>query len=394
MIARMREIALLLAVLSVLIAATHFWLTDRLGVLRVIYPLQAAVSELSISCSERAPAWMKGVLVHANRHHYSAANQLAYISQSGEEFHCENGWLDDWPWTGSVTKQTRFRYASLTKLLTAQKIVDLVNHGKLQLDATLVSIFPELENASLNDSRVKNIKIRHLLNHTAGFDRLKTPDPLMEHYSEPWCYYHPESISKLELDFSPGEKVSYSNVGYCLLGEIIRVVENRSFRDAIEESFMLESSGIRFVNGSYYPDEPRYDFRNSDFYGESYYKYFDFRALSSSAGLSGSALSLARLIKKHSKGEGVGLASPIYMEGCELDVFRGCYGVSLYHYKKPGGALVLYQEGFLPGSTSLLAMSELGDVLVLLSSGAPYDIHKDGPELYSKIYGILSENHK
>src|SRR5690606_38280416 len=125
------------------------------------------------------------------------------------------------------------------------------------------------------------------------FDRLRTPDPMSLHRTKPWCPYSTSRLSTLRLDFAPGERYAYSNVGYCLLGMILERVTGTPYRQWIEREYRLKQAGIRFVDTSFYADEVRYDFRNSNLYGESYSNYFDFYALSSSAGLSGSALALA-----------------------------------------------------------------------------------------------------
>lgn len=137
-----------------------------------------------------------------------------------------------------VQPNSLFRLGSLSKVITAVAVLQLVEEGKLQLDEKVLPILGPLgpRPGAIRDPRVHNITVRHLLQHTAGFDRDKSGDPLFPPRAEraaarqggPWPYTC-EAILRdtLEdkLDFDPGARHAYSNVGYCILG---RVIERRS----------------------------------------------------------------------------------------------------------------------------------------------------------------------
>jgi len=114
-----------------------------------------------------------------------------------------------------------FRIASTSKQFTAACIVLLAEKGKLSLDDTLKSLFPDFpEYAS-------KITIRHLLNHTSGIR-----DYLQLSYLKGLGdddFYADENIMKWlvnqsDLNFAPGEEHLYSNSGYWLLGQIVNKV--------------------------------------------------------------------------------------------------------------------------------------------------------------------------
>ena len=76
--------------------------------------------------------------------------------------------------------------------------------------------------------------MRHLLQHTAGFDREISGDPFFQPYlgqvarrqkTEPvTCAAIARDALEGKLDFAPGERFAYSNTGYCMLGKIIEAV--------------------------------------------------------------------------------------------------------------------------------------------------------------------------
>src|SRR5690606_22259507 len=158
--------------------------------------------------SKDAPLWMSGVLAYVVDEQGSLANELAYVAPDGTLYHCENGWLKGMFISSKITPQTRFRYASLTKLLTADAILELVNEKKLSLDTRMLDILSEFH--PVVEPRLKNITIQHLLNHRAGFDRLLSQDPMTAHRTRPWCPDDLKRLLTLRLDFLPGSRYAYS----------------------------------------------------------------------------------------------------------------------------------------------------------------------------------------
>ncbi|MCS7045838.1 MAG: beta-lactamase family protein [Gemmataceae bacterium] len=139
-----------------------------------------------------------------------------------------------------------FRIASLSKPITAAAILVLVDRGKLSLDD---KAFPLLGLKPLPgkrpDPRLKEITIRHLLHHTAGFDRDQSFDPM----------FRPVDIARevgvappagpthiirymlgRPLDFDPGSRFAYSNFGYCVLGRIIEKVSGQSYENFVRDN--------------------------------------------------------------------------------------------------------------------------------------------------------------
>ena len=118
-----------------------------------------------------------------------------------------------------VGNDTTFNGYSITKTFTAAAVVKLAIEGKVDLDepiSTYVDDFPYKQSPT----------VRQTLQHIGGFPN---PNPM------PWIHLAEEHetfdsrafIEKVvhenaELESEPGEKFAYSNIGYLLLGEVVR----------------------------------------------------------------------------------------------------------------------------------------------------------------------------
>ncbi len=383
-------VALLIGTIFVLY---HFTTIDRIGGLRLIYPLQAPLAKWQSHCSDRAPVWMHSLLDEVVDRQFSLANQLVYVEPDGLIHNCESGWRGKMLRSPAVDAGTRFRYASITKLLTADAVLAQVNTGNLALDTRLLDVV-KLQRPLL-DQRLSEITVGQLLNHRAGFDRLKSIEPMMRHAVKPWCPGDLEQLARQQLDFTPGERFAYSNLGYCLLGVVLEQISGKPFRELMEEEYGLATRGLRFIDGPYLDDEVSYDFRNSDFYGEDYYRYFDFPAVSSSAGLSGSAVSLASLVKEMLGREPLNLISMPLDGNCNSQQPFACYGFAVSPFKERGEALTLYaQSGFLFGASSQAVIDSEGGVLVWLGGGMSPQPQESSVAFVERLRTILVDHYQ
>ena len=154
------------------------------------------------------------------------------------------GYADDK--TGeSVEARHQFRLASVSKLVTAIAIMHLDEQGKIDLDDPVFGpdgILNESVYLKYTDPRIEQISIRHLLTHTAGWSR-KSGDPMfMPHEvarkmktglpvtNEITIQY----VLSKKLNYNPGSKYSYSNIGYVILGEVIEKVSKMSYEDYVK----------------------------------------------------------------------------------------------------------------------------------------------------------------
>lgn len=362
-------------VFTVLGLIVSFWFYFQIDtypykVARWFQPLEAGLVSVTTKRCSLANSWLGLFIEHAVRYQGAYSSQIAFLDPHEHLHACEIGYKDKLLGV-PVIAEHRYRYASTSKLITSAVILSLVQLNKISLDDRLVDFFPEL--TQFHDERIRQIKISHLLDHKAGFNRLTlNGDPMFLRRNNPWCPNSLSELQKLNLAFDPGEKQIYSNLGFCLLGEVIHRVTGKSYRDYVEQQFSLDKRDIKFIDSFYFDDEVRYDFRYEEWFNNSYLKLFDFDALSPVAGLSGSASALAKLLWDihHDYADSPFLLSKISPE-CNLKKIDGCLSLGVSHYQPdPHGLILHYHKGYLPGSTSFAVIDSFGGVTVLVKSGA------------------------
>jgi CubicO group peptidase (beta-lactamase class C family) len=130
------------------------------------------------------------------------------------------------------------RIGSNTKVLTSMAILHLKDQGLLNIDTKFLDILTDYQVQSGGDSRLRNITIRNLLQHSGGWDRDKTGDPMgwqgtiSRALGIPMPVLCPDVIRYMmgqPLDFAPGTKQVYSNFGYCILGRVIEKVSGEPY---------------------------------------------------------------------------------------------------------------------------------------------------------------------
>lgn len=127
----------------------------------------------------------------------------------------------------AASETTIYNIASVTKLLTATAVMNLVDSRVLNLDDDLTTLLP----AFPNPAQGRRITLRHLLSHTSGLRDYEDADterwttegtPLTPAFVLDFLRHRP-------LDFNPGSAFSYSNSGFYLLGLIVEHATGQDF---------------------------------------------------------------------------------------------------------------------------------------------------------------------
>lgn len=162
----------------------------------------------------------------------------------------------------AMTPQTLTRMGSINKTLTAVMVLKLAEDGKLKLDDPVLPLFEKagIAPASPADPRAKDIRIRHLLQHSGGFDREHSGDPFFQPrlrdvarrqgVSPVSCDAIIRDSLQEKLDFTPGERFAYSNTGYCMLGRVVEIVSGESYRAFSSREFLQPVIGKGFQAAS------------------------------------------------------------------------------------------------------------------------------------------------
>jgi CubicO group peptidase (beta-lactamase class C family) len=126
-----------------------------------------------------------------------------------------------------ASDSTIYQSGSLGKQFTAAAVLMLASQGRLHLDDKITTWIKD--GAGVWDS----ITVRHLLTHTSGVaEYTDSTFDYRKDYTEEELVRFAASRS---LDFPPGERWSYSNTGYMLLGVLIRQITGRFYGDLLHD---------------------------------------------------------------------------------------------------------------------------------------------------------------
>lgn len=134
-----------------------------------------------------------------------------------------NGYgMADLEWSIPNSPTTRFNIASMTKQFTAAAILLLEDRGKLKTSDLVKKYLPAAP------SSWDKITIYHLLTHTSGIS-----DDAVNYQPGP-----PELLlfNDKPLDFQPGERWSYTNLGYIVLGYLLERVVGQGYEGFVQEN--------------------------------------------------------------------------------------------------------------------------------------------------------------
>lgn len=162
---------------------------------------------------------------------YKQFNGSILVAEQGQIIYKSGFGMADNNWDIENKPSTKFRLASVSKQFTAMLTMQLVSQGQLELDTPVSTYLPDYPR-KVADS----ITVHHLLTHTSGLPNYTSfPDyrDIMRKGASP------EELVKFfadsTLQFHPGERFSYSNSGYALLGYIMETITGESYADLLNK---------------------------------------------------------------------------------------------------------------------------------------------------------------
>jgi D-alanyl-D-alanine carboxypeptidase len=124
---------------------------------------------------------------------------------------------------------TQFRVGSMNKMLTAVAVMQLVQAGKVRLDATLGTYLPDYPNAEM----ASKVTLHHLLTHTGGTGDIFGPQFTALRLDLRDTDDYLRLYGARGLLFEPGARWAYSNYGFMLLGAVIERVSGMRYDDYV-----------------------------------------------------------------------------------------------------------------------------------------------------------------
>lgn len=125
-----------------------------------------------------------------------------------------------------VKPETIFQSGSIGKQFTAMLVMMLVEEGKIRLDDPITKYLPG------SPAAWNAVTVRHLLTHTGGMTDYPDDFDFRRDYTEDELL---QRAAAIPLAFKPGDKWSYSNLGYLVLGVLIHKVSGKFYGDLLEE---------------------------------------------------------------------------------------------------------------------------------------------------------------
>ena len=166
-------------------------------------------------------------------HEYGKFNGSALVAEQGKVVYKKGIGMANMEWDIENTTDTKHRLGSITKQFTAMLILQLAADGKLDLQAPITDYLPDYPNG--HDPQITT---HHLLTHTSGIPNYTAfPGFFKDQSRDP--YTPDEFVKKFadeKLDFTPGEKFTYSNSGYFLLGVLIEKVSGKTYEAMLQEN--------------------------------------------------------------------------------------------------------------------------------------------------------------
>jgi len=126
-----------------------------------------------------------------------------------------------------VTDRTVFGINSISKAFTGVAAMQLVEAGKLDLDASVTQYLEELPPSW------KPITVRQILTHTSGLPEIIDDNTRLIDGAEPDAAW--AKVQDLPLRYAPGTQYAYNQTGYALMGKIIEKLSGKRFVDVVRQ---------------------------------------------------------------------------------------------------------------------------------------------------------------
>ena len=296
-----------------------------------------------------------------------------------------------------------FRIASVSKLITAVAIMKLYEEGMLSLDEQVFGSEGILNDSiylNYRDKRYEQITVRQLMNHTAGWSAY-SGDPMFKplYIARRMNVEPPAAFSDIlqftlsrRLNYTPGTRYNYSNLGYAILGEIIERKSGMAYQDYVIMNLMKPVDiHDMHVGRSYYrdkfPNEVRYHSSVGamttyamDGSGEHVPIYYGGNNMETLGPAGGWVASAPELVKFLTAIDGFpGQPDILKPETVALMTDPEFSGYGLFGWRGTDNHGTWWRTGYLTGSSALVVRQRNGINWVVLTNTSTYkhsDIHR------------------
>jgi CubicO group peptidase (beta-lactamase class C family) len=188
---------------------------------------------------------MEGVAAAFMHAHFVPGLSVA-VARDGAMLYERGFGLADRARNEGVTPAHLFRIASVSKPITSVTLFRLMEEKRLTLEDTVFGrrgILQDDFGKAPYKQWVEEIRIKHLLTHTAGGWQNDDTDPMFRNPGMNHKQLITWAIANVPLEHPPGEHYAYSNFGFCILGRVIEKLTGNTYEQHVRD-VILRRCGI------------------------------------------------------------------------------------------------------------------------------------------------------
>lgn len=217
------------------------WWVSRLTLLTTVVVLASCATtpppSLPISRGDiqGALTQLQALIEHEVKSQRLAGLSIAVVDDQQVLWSQGYGWADRQN-KQAATPQTLYRVGSISKLLTASALLQMVESGQVGLDAPVQAVLPQFQMRSRFGSAA-DITPRQLLTHHGGLPRdighgMWTADPAR-------FTAVTTALAQMDAAYPPDTVFSYSNLGFVVLGNVVEQVAAEPFESHVQKSLLM-----------------------------------------------------------------------------------------------------------------------------------------------------------
>jgi CubicO group peptidase (beta-lactamase class C family) len=205
--------------------------------LLLVAPVAGAQQKEELPHPKTLPELQKAMKDVVDKAHLPGAG-VALVS-NGELLWCGGIGKADVASGRDITCDTEFRVGSVSKTFVALALLKLQEEGKINLEARLQDVAPEVPVKNQWES-THPVRIVNLLEHTAGFDDMQASE--VYNFKDPYNYPLLEVFKRFQapqdVRWPPSTRMSYSNPGFGIAGYLIEKVTGTPYDQYIRENIL------------------------------------------------------------------------------------------------------------------------------------------------------------
>lgn len=302
-----------------------------------------------------------------------------------------------------ATPDSVFQIGSITKLWTSTLVMQLVDEGKVDLDVPVRTYLPDFRIGDEASAAV--ITTRQLLNHTAGFEGdIFTDTGVGDDCVEKFLGV----LTEVPQLFPVGERFSYNNAGYCVLGRLVEVLREKHYDACLRDHLFAPLGLTHAATNPYEAIMFRAAMGHIELDPGGGYQPAPYWTFARSNAPAGSMLSMrprdlltfAAMHMHDGKAEdgtqvlAPGTAARMHAKEVELPdlgLMGTSWGLGFERFDTPDGAIIGHDGSTIGQNAFLRIVPESGVAVALLTNGG--DVVSLYQDLYSRVLDELTDTH-